>query len=253
MNDLDRAPEPTEPTPTASDTPLAEHDPRQMFADEPELTLERASEGIDASVIRWSRKAGPGDRVVLLLHGLGADERDLVPLVPSLPDDFVYASVRGIFTYGQGYAWLNFPLDETARAHISVSAAAVEGLIDAIAQAGAQVVGVIGFSQGAMLTYELIRRRPGSLQFIAPLSGVPIPGELPADASLAAAPKGDRIPAFWGCGGQDPFFPGDALDHVRAWTDAHTDMTAVISPQLAHGIDPVILDNLGRWLRDRAR
>ena len=47
--------------------------------------------------------------LVVLLHGWGADERDLAGLVPALPAEPVYASLRAPLPLpGGGFGW--FPL-----------------------------------------------------------------------------------------------------------------------------------------------
>ena len=50
-------------------------------------------EPLDSDVVLWS--AEPAERagrpLVVLLHGYGADERDLFALAPHLPDEFVVA------------------------------------------------------------------------------------------------------------------------------------------------------------------
>ena len=46
----------------------------------------------ETAVVRGGDAARP---LVLLLHGLGSDERDLASLIPFLPPVFEYASLRG--------------------------------------------------------------------------------------------------------------------------------------------------------------
>src|SRR5690625_56265 len=62
------------------------------------------SETIDDAAVVRSRPTEDPAPMVLLLHGLGSDERDLAGLVPHLPPDFSYVSLRGIHRYVQGYA-----------------------------------------------------------------------------------------------------------------------------------------------------
>ena len=72
-------------------------------------SVELISPHLDQSaVVRGGAQDAP---IVLLMHGLGSDERDLASLVPFLPPVFEYVSVRGIFRYVQGYAWFDMPLD----------------------------------------------------------------------------------------------------------------------------------------------
>lgn len=202
----------------------------------------RATEEIDASAERWSRPAREGDRIVLLLHGLGSNEDDLIGLAPYLPTEYVYVSLRGIFSYVQGYAWLDFPPDAADREKISASAAALERWI---ARQEGTVVGAIGFSQGAMLALELLRRDPGSLRWAVQLSGAPFPDERPEDAALAER----RVPVLWGRGALDPLFDEERIAAVQEWMAAHTEMVAVVSPFLGHGVDEAILGAVVEFVR----
>lgn len=203
----------------------------------PVVRVERATEGIDAAAERWTRPPREGDRIAVLLHGLGSNEDDLFSFARFLPRDLVLVSLRGIFSYGPGWAWLDFPIDPRDREKLTASAAAIEEW--AAAQAGT-VVGAIGFSQGAILTYELLRRRVLPLEWIAPLSGAPFPGALPGDAELAA----DAVPAFWGHGGADPLFGPEVGELTRAWMREHTVLTEELSPALGHGVDEQVLGAL---------
>src|SRR5690625_3528800 len=83
----------------------------------------------DAAGGRARPSAAPAP-MVLLLHGLGSDERDLAGLVAHLPPDFSYVSLRGIHRYVQGYAWLDSTIDPARPEALQTSAAAVESWID---------------------------------------------------------------------------------------------------------------------------
>ena len=59
------------------------------------------------SLITQRRKGGDPERVLLLVHGLGADERDLGGLLPYLDPDgrFVTVLPRGPVAAPPGFAW----------------------------------------------------------------------------------------------------------------------------------------------------
>lgn len=211
----------------------------------PSVRVVPATSSIDERAVRWTRPPREGDRIVLLLHGLGSTEDDLIGLAPALPGDLVYASLRGIYAYGPGWAWLDFPVDPARRERLSASAAAIEAWIDTL-PAG-RVVGAIGFSQGAALALELLRRRPASLAWVAQLSGHPFPGELPGDAELAWT----RPPVLWGHGGQDPLSPPALTEATRAWMREHTQLTEELSPALGHGVDERVLAALAAFVAER--
>ena len=49
-----------------------------------------------------------GKPLLVLLHGYGANEQDLLSLADMLPEDFVVASLRAPLATGPGFMW--FPL-----------------------------------------------------------------------------------------------------------------------------------------------
>ena len=198
----------------------------------------------ETAVVRMGSRE-PDAPIVLLLHGLGSHERDLTGLVPYLPPSFAYASLRGIYRYVQGYAWLESDIDPAATEKIQTSAAAVEAWI---AQQSAPVVGVIGFSQGGILGLQLLRRDPHALDWIVQLSGAPFPAAMPGDAALAEV----KPPALWGHGGLDPLFDEDREQRVREYMRAHTTLEEERRPHLGHAVDEVELRAIAAFLQRRA-
>ena len=198
----------------------------------------------ETAVVRMGSR-DPEAPVVLLLHGLGSHERDLTGLVPYLPPSFAYASLRGIYRYVQGYAWLESDIDPAATEKIQASAAAVEAWI---AAQQVPVVGVIGFSQGGILGLQLLRRDPRALEWIVQLSGAPFPAPMPGDQALAQV----KPPALWGHGGMDPLFDEDREQRVRDFMTAHTTLEEERRPHLGHAVDEVELRAIASFVQRRA-
>ena len=63
-------------------------------------------------VVAWSKpeQERAGKPLLVLLHGYGANEQDLLSLVPGLPEEFAVASVRAPLAMGPGFTW--FPLTD---------------------------------------------------------------------------------------------------------------------------------------------
>jgi thioredoxin 1 len=105
------------------------------------------------------------ERLLLLLHGYGADERDLGGLLPYLDPDghFVTVLPRGPLAAGPGFAWYDVASTDAAAVAEEFAGAvdAVDDLLDAVcAEHGldrAQAV-VAGFSQGAGIAFALAMR-----------------------------------------------------------------------------------------------
>ncbi|OFT53421.1 esterase [Brachybacterium sp. HMSC06H03] len=205
--------------------------------------VELISSHLDQSaVVRGGAQDAP---IVLLMHGLGSDERDLASLVPFLPPVFEYVSVRGIFRYVQGFAWFDMPVAPDRPEAIETSSAAVE---EWIAAQDRPVVGAIGFSQGGAVALQLLRRDPHALRFVVNLSGFPFPAAVPGDAALAEV----RPPALWGHGGMDPLYDPEREQAVREFMGAHTALEEERRPQLGHAVDEIELRAVAAFLQRRA-
>ena len=196
----------------------------------------------ESAVVRGGAQDAP---IVLLMHGLGSDERDLASLVPFLPPVFEYVSVRGIFRYVQGFAWFDMPVAPDRPEAIEASAAAVE---EWIAEQDRPVVGAIGFSQGGAVALQLLRRDPHALRFVVNLSGFPFPAAMQGDTALAEV----RPPALWGHGGMDPLYDPEREQAVREFMGAHTALEEERRPQLGHAVDEIELRAVAAFLQRRA-
>ena len=195
-----------------------------------------------SAVVRGGAQDAP---IVLLMHGLGSDERDLASLVPFLPPVFEYVSVRGIFRYVQGFAWFDMPVAPDRPEAIEASSAAVE---EWIAAQDRPVVGAIGFSQGGAVALQLLRRDPHALRFVVNLSGFPFPAAMQGDTALAEV----RPPALWGHGGMDPLYDPEREQVVREFMGAHTALEEERRPQLGHAVDEIELRAVAAFLQRRA-
>ncbi|WP_322410972.1 alpha/beta hydrolase [Microbacterium invictum] len=198
---------------------------------------------LDDDTALWS--AEPGDRagrpLLVLLHGYGADERDLFGLVPHLPPAFVVAAVRAPLTPpwpSPGYSW--YPIEGLQGRDPGAVTSAAEALLrwlDA-ATAPATSVGLLGFSQGAAVALQALRLDHERFAFAVNLSGYVAPGALPGDTALAAR----RPPVFWGRGSRDDVIPAALVEHTSTWLPDHVDLSGRLYPGLTHSVSE---DELG--------
>ncbi len=190
---------------------------------------------------------GPADAsapVLLLLHGFGSHERDLVGLVPHLGLALEWASLRAPHSAGPGAAW--FPITRPG----NPDAAPVEAATDAIwawvdANLGADVPVVpLGFSQGGLMASQLLRSRPERVPAAVVLGGFVLGHAQPGDTVLRDAAK----PVFWGRGADDLVIAPDAVDRTAAFLPEHSALQARVYPGLAHGIDAAELADVRSFL-----
>ena len=203
---------------------------------------------LDSEAALWSTPPGErGDRPLLvLLHGYGADERDLFGLVPYLPPEYVVASVRAPLTPpfpAPGFSWYPIEgLDGRDPSHVTDAAARVLDWLDVVAPDG--VVGLLGFSQGAAVSLQALRLQPERFAFAVNLSGYVTPGSLPEDSALAAV----RPPVFWGRGTRDDVIPPFLVEHTAAWLPEHVDLSGRVYPGLTHSVSEHELDDVRVFL-----
>lgn len=198
--------------------------------------------------------------LVVLLHGYGADERDLAGLIPYLPQEFRYASLRApepVPGMG-GFQW--FPLrivpspsggevdssDESARAVDAGATRAAEGVWQAIDGLEASKVAFVGFSQGAITGMQAWRLRPAGFTCGVLLSGYVAQGPMPLDAELAEL----RPPVFWGRGLLDAVIPARAIEATGPWLEKHTEHVEFVEPQAGHELTLAELQAVGAFLRE---
>ena len=118
--------------------------------------------------------------LLLLIHGYGSNEEDLFSFAPELPDDCYVVSVRAPhdLMYGS-YAWyaINLDADENKFSDIGQAKESRDLLINFIDELVANYpidsskVTLIGFSQGAILSYALALSHPDKVQKVVALSG----------------------------------------------------------------------------------
>ena len=182
--------------------------------------------------------------MLVLLHGRGADERDLFTIARVLPDELVVASVRAPHEEGPGYAWFapRPPSEpEPDAAAIDAGVAAVLDWLDGLHLSGP--VGLLGFSQGAALALQLLRSRPTAFAAVVQLSGFLLLRALPGDAVLERR----RPPVFWGRGLDDLVISPERVARTAAWLPSHATLTERAYPG-GHVISEAELGDVAAFL-----
>lgn len=118
--------------------------------------------------------------LLLLLHGYGSNEQDLFSFASELPDDYFVISARGPFDMMYGsYAWyaINFDADENKFSDIrqaQQSRDLISNFIDELVVTypiDANNITLIGFSQGAILSYAVALSYPKKIKRVVAMSG----------------------------------------------------------------------------------
>ena len=223
---------------------------------------------------RLNPQRGPAKRLVVFLHGYGADGGDLIEVgrqwrallpeaafvAPHAPE-LCPVSPRG----RQWFALSDTPPDDPRGAQNRwQGVVAARPAIDAFLDAELKRLGLddsrlalVGFSQGAMMALHVGLRRPRKPAAIVSYSGLLIGPERLGEAKARQA-KGDPPPILLVHGDQDPLIPFEAM-FVAAddLAKAETPVQWHLSLGVGHGVDAEGLRHGGLFLaqcfRARAR
>ena len=124
-------------------------------------------------------KSGEKSPLLLLLHGFGSNEQDLISFAPYLDKRFFIVSPRAPFTtdFG-GFAWFQIRygvggMEIDAKQAEESRRLLLKFVDELIAEhdLDAKKVYLAGFSQGAIMTYSLILTAPEKFAGAVPMSG----------------------------------------------------------------------------------
>jgi phospholipase/carboxylesterase len=115
--------------------------------------------------------------IIILIHGFGSNEQDLISLAPSIAGNHVFVSVRGPVTINPNqFAWFNVQFNGSQRIIDSEQAqSSGKLLIEFINQISQEFdtdnVTLLGFSQGAMMSYDIVFSGPNLINKVIALGG----------------------------------------------------------------------------------
>lgn len=195
------------------------------------------------------------EKLVLLLHGLGADGNDLIGLAPELAEaapNAVFVSPNAPHRCDMspmGYQWFSL-LDRTPSAilaGVQATAPVLDGYIsqqrDRFGLKDADVA-LLGFSQGTMMSLYVAPRRAEALGGVMGFSGRLIGPEL-----LEAAVR-SRPPVLLVHGDADAIVPWQSSEQAETLlANLGFETELLIRPHLPHGIDREGIDAAKAFLR----
>ncbi len=189
--------------------------------------------------------------LLLLLHGFGSNEHDLMGLAPYLDERLHIVSVRAIYDIGFGYAWYylygmpgNLQHDDASRAY------SLQMLVDFVASLPARVgadarqIYLLGFSQGAVMSLNIALTAPHLVAGVVAISGY-------LDDQVAPNIQPDTLEGLQVLvmhGTMDDLIPVAGSRAVRDYlqgTPAH--LTYQEFP-IGHSIHPDALHTIQQWL-----
>lgn len=131
-------------------------------------------------VVRLPKNAVKNPSLLILLHGYGSNELDLFSFADELPEDLLIVSPRAPYELGQGsHAWYAIHLDEGSNKHSDLDQAreSLDNLhqfieeIKATYTTNPRKTFLLGFSQGAILSYAYSFLNAHKINYVIALSG----------------------------------------------------------------------------------
>jgi phospholipase/carboxylesterase len=190
----------------------------------------------------------PAAPLVVLLHGRGSHEREIIALAEHLPTGPAYVAVRAPITEGGGFAWfanrgIGRPVADSLRSTMNW----FRVWLDEVAAPGRPVL-LVGFSGGAAFAGGLVLDDPSRYAGAAILYGT-----LPFEAGVSTTPaRLAGVPVVVAQGEHDTVIPRELLD--RTWNyllgESGAPTIARRDP-VGHGISAEALGTLAGWLRER--
>jgi phospholipase/carboxylesterase len=207
--------------------------------------------------LKYLEQSTPDSRdqpLVIFLHGYGSNEQDLFGMKDELPKPYTYLSVRAPLVLEEGsYQWFRKKGEGAYNGETDDLKSSGQLLLDFIAKAAQKYhtepgkVFLVGFSQGAIMSYEVGLRHPEAVGGIAALSGRILPV---LKSELKPDEKRQSLAIFIGHGTADkrlPYSDGAEANSLLQSVSLEPEFHAYQG--VGHNISAEELQDLSAWLQ----
>ncbi len=212
----------------------------------------------DSPLVHVSNPPETGDGTtpaVVLVHGRGADEHDLLPIARGLPDDLHVLSVRAPDRLRGGYTWydLDMPGGDLHRSQPDPKGFRRSlDLLDEFVERAIEEydidpgrIGLLGFSQGAIMSLSSLVERPERYAWVVALNGYL------AQSHEERADEAAGEPVFMGAGETDRIIPAERAERAAtSLREAGADVRFERYP-VGHGTTPEEIEDVAKWVETR--
>jgi phospholipase/carboxylesterase len=201
----------------------------------------------------------PNPTMLLMLHGYGSHEGDLFSFADQLPPEYLVVSARApVRLPWGGYCWYDIRFDEgpSRWADSKQALLSLETLHKFIVEAEtayqtkAGETMLMGFSQGAILSYAYAFKFPDKVRNILALSGYMFPEIMPKQLPLAATKKLDF---FVSHGTEDPVIPLKWAQNAVGVLETSKLKHVYREYPMGHGITPEAFRDILNWIQTRPK
>lgn len=192
--------------------------------------------------------------LLVMLHGFGSNEHDLMGLAPYLDKRLHIVSTRAIYDIGMGYAWYylygtpgNLRADDASRAQsLEVLTKFVADLPSRL-PADPQRVYLMGFSQGAVMSLDIALTAPQLVAGVVAISGYLDEQVVPRVQPQALS----NLPLLVMHGTYDDLLPVTLGRRVKSYLETLPVRLTYQEYPIAHSIHPQGLMLMQQWLHER--
>ena len=206
-------------------------------------------------IVREPKNKTQNPPLLILLHGYGSNKEDLFSFAEELPDELLIISAQAPYEMGYGgYAWYAINFDDVKgkfsdlkQAKTSLDIVAI--FIDEIKQkykTDPDKTFLLGFSQGAILSYSLSFFYPNKVQNIIALSGYINTELLPKEIS-----KEIQTSYYCSHGSVDQVLPIEWARKSKPFLDNLGFQNVYSEYPVGHGVAPQNFYSFKTWIETR--
>ncbi|QXP70615.1 phospholipase [Polaribacter sp. R2A056_3_33] len=206
-------------------------------------------------IVRQPKTIAENPPLLILLHGYGSNEQDLFSFAEELPDEFLIISAQAPNALGaDSYAWyainfddVNGKFSDLKQAKESIDKIAI--FIDEIKakyNTASDKTFLLGFSQGAILSYSLSFFYPNKVQHVIALSGYINTELLPASIS-----KEIKTDYYCSHGSVDQVLPIEWARKSKPFLDSLDFKNVYSEYPVGHGVAPQNFYSFKTWIEER--
>jgi len=192
--------------------------------------------------------------LLVLLHGVGSNEEDLMGLAPYLDPRFFIVSVRAPITLGHwAYGWFSLQLTSGGMVHDPEEAErgrqAVEQVIDELVAAydvDPERIYLAGFSQGAIMSLATLLKDPKKVAGAVIMSGCLLPELIDKPVDTAAL---EGFPILIVHGANDGVLPIAMGRQIRDYLSNLPVSLTYHEYPMGHQVNQQSLDDIAAWLK----
>lgn len=204
--------------------------------------------------VNEAKKSDSKSPVIILLHGYGSNEEDLFDISKSFDERFITFSLRAPFPApSQGYSWfkLDFLPEKKFKYDYKQAAISRSKILSFISnacksyEADSTRVFIMGYSQGAIMCYDIALNNPGKIKGVVALSGLIMPESKKKTYDL----KLSALKFFIAHGTMDNVVSYHDGESAAKYLQTKSKNVSFKSYEMPHAINGKELNDIKSWLR----